>query len=59
MAEVFANKINTALQDFNYTINETTGNYLLTGWKGTLNGVASTEVLVPNNSAIIVDPSGI
>ena len=46
------------LKDFTYQTNAD-GTYTLTGWKGTLNGVASTEVLVPNNSAIIVDPSGI
>ena len=41
------------LQDFNYTsnANET---YTLTGWKETHNGVASTEMIIPNNKKIIL-----
>ena len=44
------------LKDFTYVANSN-GTYTLTGWKGTKNGVASTEVVIPDNSAIIVDPS--
>ena len=41
------------LVDFEYTDN-TDGTYTITGWKGTLNGVSSTEMIIPNNSKIIV-----
>lgn len=41
------------LVDFNYTDNGD-GTYTITGWKQTLNGVASTEMVIPNNSKIIV-----
>ena len=44
------------LQDFTYETNSD-GTYTLTGWKGTLNGVASTEVSIPDNASIIVNPS--
>lgn len=41
----------TALVDFTYTtINN--GTYILTGWKQTLNGVSSTELVVPDNAKI-------
>ena len=44
------------LQDFEYTTNTTNGEktYTLTGWKGTYNGVASTELIIPNNKKIIL-----
>ena len=41
------------LQDFNYTSNAD-GTYTLTGWKETHNGVASTEMIIPNNKKIIL-----
>lgn len=43
----------TVLIDFTYTDN---GNntYTLTGWKGTLNGESSTEIIIPNCACIIV-----
>ena len=42
-----------SLVDFTFTDN---GNntYTLTGWKGTLNGVRSTELVIPNSSEIIL-----
>ena len=46
----------TVLQDFTYTANAD-GTYTLTGWKGTKNGVSSTEVVVPNSNRIIVNPA--
>lgn len=42
-----------ALVDFDYTTNDD-GTYTLTGWKGTYQGVTSTEMIVPNNNKIIV-----
>ena len=41
------------LQDFEYTANND-GTYTLTGWKETHNGVASTELIIPNNKKIIL-----
>lgn len=41
------------LIDFNYTANSN-GTYTLTSWKGTYNGEASTEIIIPNNGLIIV-----
>ena len=41
------------LQDFEYTANDD-GTYTLTGWKGTYNGVASTELIIPNNKKIVL-----
>ena len=41
------------LQDFDY-IKNSDGTYTLTGWKQTLNGVSSTELVVPNYTNIIV-----
>lgn len=41
------------LIDFDYTTNDD-GTYTIIGWKGTLNGVTSTELIVPDNSLIIV-----
>ena len=42
-----------ALIDFTYTDNED-GTVTITGWKGTLNGVTSTELVVPDDSRIIL-----
>jgi hypothetical protein len=39
------------LIDFNYSANAD-GTYTITGWKGTLNGEQSTELIIPNNSLI-------
>lgn len=41
------------LVDFNYTDNGD-GTYTITDWKGTYNGKASTEIIIPNNGCIIV-----
>lgn len=41
------------LIDFDYTTNDD-GTYTITGWKETLNGEPSTELIVPNNSLIRV-----
>ena len=41
------------LIDFEYTDNGN-GTYTITGWKGTKNGEASTEMVIPNNSKIIL-----
>jgi hypothetical protein len=41
------------LVDFNYTDNSN-GTYTITGWKGTLNGEPNTEMIIPNNTKIIV-----
>jgi len=43
----------TMLVDFEYTANED-GTYTLTGWKQTLNGEASTEMIVPDNPLIVL-----
>lgn len=40
-----------ALIDFTYTTNND-GTYTITGWKGTLNGEPSTEMIVPDNGLI-------
>lgn len=45
-----------SLKDFNYIINDD-GTYTITGWKGTFNGVTSTECVVPDNELIIVNPT--
>lgn len=42
-----------SLVDFEYIENED-GTYTLTEWKGTFNGEESTEIIIPNNSFIIV-----
>ena len=42
----------TILQDFTY-VNNGDGTYSLTGWKGTKNGISSTEIVIPDNDAII------
>ena len=41
------------LVDFEYTDNNN-GTYTIGGWKGTLNGQPSTEIVIPNNSKIIL-----
>lgn len=41
------------LVDFNYTDNGD-GTYTITDWKGTTNGVAGTEIIVPNSNKIIL-----
>lgn len=41
------------LIDFEYTANED-GTYTLTGWKQTLNGEASTDMVIPFNNLIIL-----
>ena len=41
------------LVDFEYVVNED-GTHTLTGWKGTLNGESSTELVIPNLKEIIV-----
>jgi len=43
----------TILVDFEYTDNGD-GTYTLTGWKGTYNGEASTEMIIPDYACIIV-----
>lgn len=43
----------SVLVDFDYTDNGD-GTYTLTAWKGTLNGVASTELVVPDDEHIIL-----
>lgn len=43
----------TVLVDFEYTDNGD-GTYTVTGWKGTYNGEASTEMIIPNYGCIIV-----
>ena len=45
--------IDKTLIDFEYTDNQD-GTYTITAWKGTLNGKPSTEMIVPNNSQIII-----
>jgi hypothetical protein len=41
------------LIDFEYTLNDD-GTATLTAWKGTLNGVASTELVIPDDDRIIL-----
>ena len=41
------------LVDFEYTSNSD-GTYTITGWKQTLNGVSSTELIIPDNNKIIL-----
>jgi hypothetical protein len=48
--------VTSLLQDFTYESNSN-GTYTLTGWKGTLNGVTSTQCVIPNSNLIIVNPS--
>jgi hypothetical protein len=53
--EVIVNKFDPEiiLQDFNFT-RDCYGNYILTSWKETLNGNPSAEMIVPNNSWIVI-----
>ena len=46
------------LQDFEY-IDNNDGTYTLTGWKGTLNGQASSTCKVPDSKYIIVNPANL
>lgn len=43
----------TAFKDFNYITNAN-NTYTLTEWKGTTNGVASTECIIPDDPSIIL-----
>lgn len=43
----------TLLGDFEYIVNGD-GTYTLTAWKGTLNGVPSTKIVIPDDSRIIL-----
>lgn len=43
----------SVLRDFEYTDNGD-NTYTLTGWKGTKDGVLSTECIIPDNSSIIL-----
>lgn len=40
------------LIDFNYTYSN--GTFTLTGWKGTTNGVPSTEIIIPKSDKIML-----
>ena len=42
-----------SLIDFEYTKNND-GTVTLTAWKGTLNGIPSTELVIPDNNRIIL-----
>lgn len=44
--------IESLLIDFEY-IDNGDGTFTLVSWKGTLNGVASTEMVIPNDTRII------
>lgn len=44
----------TILKDFNYTANDDDDTYTLTEWKGTTDGVESTECIIPDDSRIIL-----
>ena len=46
--------IEEALVDFEYTTNDD-GTYTITGWKGTYNGVETTECILPNSDLINID----
>ncbi len=46
-------KFEDILVDFEYTDNGD-GTAIITGWKGTLNGVASTEMVIPDDDRIII-----
>lgn len=43
------------LQDFTYVKDTATGNYVLTGWKGTYNGEPSTEIIIPDTDQIQIE----
>ena len=53
--EVEVTEFDPAVQliDFEYTTNKD-GTYTLTGWKQTLNGEPSTEMIIPDNNLIIL-----
>ena len=64
--DMLGNKFNTSIDvemtefdpavvliDFEYTANDD-GTYTLTGWKQTLNGEASTEMIIPDNNMIVL-----
>ena len=53
VANVYKAEETAMLQDFTYDDNND-GTYTLTGWKETHNGVASTEMIIPNNKKIIL-----
>jgi hypothetical protein len=42
------------LIDFEYDYDEANDTYILTSWKETTNGVASTEIIIPNDERIII-----
>lgn len=42
-----------ALIDFDYTVQDD-GTYLITGWKGTLNGEPSDTMVIPNSTLIVL-----
>lgn len=46
--------LENALADFEYTTNGD-GTYTITGWKGTLNGQQSTEIIIPNSPLVVVE----
>lgn len=43
------------LKDFTYEKDTETGNYVLTGWKGTLDGEPSTEMIIPDTDEIQIE----
>lgn len=43
------------LQDFTYEKDTETGNYVLTGWKGTKDGEPSTEIVIPETTEIQIE----
>ena len=49
----FAINLAILLVDFEYVKNDD-GTATLTGWKGTLNGVTSTELVIPDDPRIIL-----
>jgi len=55
ITDIIVNEFDPAvvLVDFNYTANAD-GTYSITSWKGTLNGVTSDVMVVPNNRYVIV-----
>ena len=46
-------RLDVLLKDFDYVENDN-GTATITGWKGTLNGVASTELIIPDDERIIL-----
>lgn len=43
------------LKDFTYEKDSSTGNYVLTGWKGTKDGEPSTEIHIPDTAEIQIE----